>query len=142
MYIGPPETPSERAELLSSVLQCCAGSSATQDDVPAAIQSVSSHPRCAAFTSADLKSVITTAYLSAVNELVHVKCSEVGDRGTAAASMPATLGNNTQPQQQAVPTVADIQISGKHIWDAFMATEPSISIEEAVFYQSIYGKFR
>ena len=136
VYVGPPEYSIDREELLRKTLEACfSGQKFNEDgdeDIASILKKISSHQHAERLTAADLKSVITSAYLEAVNELVVAQSSsgEVGRFDNDGAEYSNLTSSRT------------LQLTAKHIWEAFLSTRSSVSEEEMEFYQSINMPFR
>ena len=134
VYVGFPEKVEEREELLSRNLAACfptdqsiMNRSNVLENTAMMLKKISSPKRAEQLSAADLKSVITSAYLQAVNEFAI--------RHTGS-NREVTSSHNEDNN------VATLDITEKHLWDAFFATRSSVSEEEMEFYDSINAPFQ
>ena len=142
VYVGPPENAEEREELLRrNLMSCIAKNGSNSDDVDtlentvSIIKKISSHKHAIKLTAADLKSVITSAYLEAVNEFV-VKESSFSEAMTKFDTNNSSYNYNDDTIKNT------LRVTDKHLWEAFLSTRPSISEEEMEFYESINMPFQ
>ena len=114
IYVGNPETSIDRYEiLLGSVLACLGKEKSPSVDLLAVLATISSHPACSRLTSADLKALVTSSFLNAINDMVERGCED-----------------------------EEINMTGRHMLDAFFATRPSIGDDDWIFYDGIYRQYR
>lgn len=139
VYVGPPKNAVDREELLRRNLVACFSGKKTNmdelvslDNTASVLKKISSHRHSEKLTSADLKSVITSAYLEAVNELVNAQSSYE----------EIVRSDSDNMDDSNVATSRSLQVTETHIWEAFLSTRSSISDEEMEFYESINMPFR
>jgi SpoVK/Ycf46/Vps4 family AAA+-type ATPase len=141
VYIGPPENASERKEILVKSLIACGqkyhniGDMIERSDIDEAtsvvLDKMSSHNLCSKLSAVDLRSVISSAYLSAVNDFLieEQKHSNHNPEGKSRS----TLSNSSSRKP--------IIVTEKILWNAFLVTRPSVGEDEMAFYDSINSHF-
>lgn len=127
VYIGLPETSEERKDIMEKTLKVCNCKfiDGEESKVLAMIQEISVHDLSAKLTRADLKALITTAYLTAVTE--HVKQTAI-----VCNTDTKEISNNVEN---------NLYFSANQLWGAFIITRPSIQEDEMNFYESINSRF-
>ena len=133
VYVGFPEKVEARRTFSRNLAACfptdqsIMNRSNVLENTAMMLKKISSHKRAEQLSAADLKSVITSAYLQAVNEFAI--------RHTGS-NREVTSSHNEDNN------VATLDITEKHLWDAFFATRSSVSEEEMEFYDSINAPFQ
>ena len=133
VYIGPPETTEDRMLLMTKMLAFCGGSHDKPDDRETLLllEEICSHKHSSKLSAADLKGVVTSAYLAAVNAFLSKEKGEKrADRLEVGIVIRFESGGRS------------ISISKKILWNVFLSTRPSVNEEEMEFYNSINAQFR
>jgi peroxin-1 len=108
IYIGLPSV-----EDRASILNMCLSKLSVDETASEAVQWIATQEKTAAMTAADLKAVVSTAFLLAAHEII--------DSGDSCPSVVLTAA---------------------HLRSAFAQTRPSVSQQDMLFYADTYEKFK
>ena len=131
MYIGPPKTQKERKLIMMKTLAALGSQNEGDEstDISLVLEEISAHSHCVKLSAADLKSVVTSAYLAAANDQLAMV-----ERGKEVEMENASEAHRT--------CSLSINVTEKNLWNAFISTRPSVNEEERQFYDAINSPLR
>ena len=130
-YVGFPSK-TDRIDIFNSSLTGLK----TTGDVQGTIEHICSHHKSAHFTGADIKGVVSTSFLTAMQDCVEGSLSLSYDVDEAVGLDPPL-----PPSAPAISSVEDVVITSSHLLRAFQSTKPSLSPQDITFYENMYRRF-
>ena len=147
VYIGPPSTPVEVKDILMSLIQAQSYSNNSEDSSSSILEvldKICSHKNILKFSICDLKSLITSASIIALNEYMHSKNASSSSSSSSSCvgvedddgwgvdffggSFQAAHAGGVTPAVSVVASTTDSRftVTDRHYWQAFMTSCPLI----------------